>query len=191
MTARLDPNPLLAVVSGLPGSGKSSFASALASDLNLLFLELDLWRAPAIRHHGLLLPWLHLRWLGNPLPLVSALSRRAGLVSSQGVILTLPSHHWLRLPLLGRLERAGIHPFITHAPPECCLRSFLERERLSARHLGASHWRKYSRSMLRRYAESGYERYWLATFRADGTRRPMADILSEACERLAAAPLEA
>lgn len=132
-----------------------------------------------------------MRWLRDPLPLVSALRRRAALVSSQGVILALPAHQWFSLPLLGRLERAGFHPFITHAPFACCLRSLLERERLSGRHLGASHWKVYSRSMLRRYAEPGYEGYRLATFRADGIRRPMADILAEARERLMAVPLEA
>lgn len=171
------------VVSGLPGSGKSAFASALPEELDLLFLELDLWRVDAMRHHRLSWPWLLLSWFSNPWPFAAALERRAAHAATRGVVVSLPSHQRLRLPLIHRLSAAGIHVLITHGPAQHCLRSFLEREHRTGRHLGVSHWMRYSRAMHRLYATSGYEPLRLKIFASDGSRRPMACLLADARAR--------
>jgi hypothetical protein len=134
----------------------------------------------AVSFGGLSKEWR--RFLANDAaPLSIELRRRSDRARAAACFVSFPSGMVLTVEQIALLEANQIIVRILYGSRDECMRAFLAREATSGRGLTAEHWLAHNRQPYERLGRPEYERYRVPAFGADGSRRPLSDMIDAIC----------
>lgn len=163
--------PLL--LGGPSGAGKSTLCRHLQAN-GWCYLEAD-WEPPTdgIDALDLRREWDAFWKDHDATELAASLTVRGA--KCAGVVLSLPSR---AVPSLANITRnlSLLDIRFLWGDPRWCFHAFVRRESTTGRNLPASHWDANNTEVFSSLYQSGYHRYLVDAFSADGTHLPVEEI---------------